>query len=100
MKKILLLCLTIAGLAALITGATTSGPQIGDCVEVLSDSVHAYYAPAFESALVGWFVKGEELTLHRVNGEWWLAHGQGIDAMGRDTRMTGWVQVSYLVSCR
>jgi hypothetical protein len=98
-KKIFLLCLTIAGIAALITGGTASGPQIGDCVEVSNNSVHAYYEPAFESALVGWFIEGEELTIQHTEGDWWMVSGRGKDASLRETRMTGWVQSSYLKSC-
>ncbi|MGD8405310.1 MAG: hypothetical protein PVJ21_16740 [Anaerolineales bacterium] len=67
---------------------------------MLNDSVHAYYEPAFESALVGWFVEEEELSLRRVKDDWWLVAGRGIDAGMHHTRMTGWVQASYLGVCK
>lgn len=71
-----------------------------DCVQVASDSVHAYYYPEFETALVGWFVEGNELKVVKAQADWQLVSGQGIDAMGHHTRMSGWVRSSYLEQCQ
>jgi len=61
--------------------------------------VHGYYAPEFEAGLVGWFVEGEELSLRKVDGDWWMVAGQGIDTALHHTRMTAWVHRSYMGSC-
>jgi hypothetical protein len=99
-KKVTLLVLAIlVGVAAFIPGSTTSQPEKGDCVMVLKDSVHGYYSPEFEAGLVGWFVEGNELSLRKVDGEWWLVAGQGIDSGMHRTRMTAWVHRSYMGIC-
>jgi len=87
--------------AMLIAGAGSPIEDLskGDCVTVQNGSVHAYYEPEFESALVGWFVQGEPLSYRREDGDWWLVYGYGTDALGRQARMTGWVLASYLGGC-
>ena len=88
----------------LITGATggssTGGLSKGNCVTVREYSVHAYGSPEFESALVGWFVQDEPLTFQHKDGDWWLVSGHGTDALGRQTRMSGWVRASYMQECK
>lgn len=89
--------IVIIGTLILIAGATGAAPN--NCVLVEKDSVHAYYEPAFETALVGWFVERVELELVRTEGTWGLVNGQGIDTQLRHTRMVGWVQMSGMKSC-
>ena len=98
MLKVVSAVVLFAVCAMLIAGAT-GGYSKGDCVTVLKDSVHVYYEPEFESALVGWFVEEEPLSYRREDGEWWLVHGYGTDALGRKARMTGWVRASYMGGC-
>jgi hypothetical protein len=87
----------IAAVFMLIAGH--SGLSKGDCAMIENGSAHAYYEPEFESALVGWFVEGERLSFRKSEGDWLLLAGQGVDAMGRHTRMTGWVHTTSATNC-
>lgn len=92
----LIIVVALASMGAMIIQEGSSTP---DCLEVASASVHAYYEPAFETNLVGWFVEGEPLKLQRKQGDWVLVSGNGTDAALRKARMTGWVQASNLIAC-
>lgn len=101
MKLNLTTIIVIVIMAPMVASAmiVQEGSSAPDCLEVAHASVRAYYEPAFEAALVGWFIEGEPLKLKRIQGNWALVSGSGTDAALRKARMTGWVQRSYLVAC-